>query len=94
MRKIWDKFVAWLESIPGDKRLHFAAGFILSAFFAVSLHMVACLVPALFAGFIKEFFDSWTTGEHDWGDLLATTLGGLLCQAFVALGIWWGFFVI
>ena len=27
MRKIWDKIVAWLQSIPSDKKYHFAAGF-------------------------------------------------------------------
>lgn len=95
MRKIWDQIVKWILSIPSDKKLHFVAGFIIAAFFAISLGMVAVVVPALFAGFLKEFFDQWTSpsGEGwDWGDLLATVLGGVLCQGFVLLGIWWGFF--
>lgn len=92
MRKIWDKIVKWLLSIPSDKRLHFVAGFILSAFFAISLKMTVCVVPAVFAAFLKEFFDAWTSpgGEGwDWGDFLATILGGVLCQVFVLLGLWW-----
>lgn len=92
MRKIWDKIVGWIQHIPTDKKYHFVAGFIISAFFAISLGMKACVVPAIFAGFFKEFFDNWTGGPFDWKDLLATVLGGLLCQAFVALGLWWGFF--
>ncbi len=95
MRKIWDKIVKWILSIPSDKKLHFVAGFTIAAFFAISLGMIAVVVSALFAGFIKEFFDQWTSpaGEGwDWGDLLATVLGGLLCQGFVGLGLWWGFF--
>lgn len=94
MRKIWDKIVAWFLAIPTDKRLHFVAGFIISAFFAISLGMAVCIVPAVFAGFIKEFFDQWTGDQWDWKDFLATCLGGLLCQGFTALGIWWGFFCI
>lgn len=92
MRKIWDKIVKWLLSIPSDKRLHFVAGLIVSAFFAVALGMKVCIIPAVFAGFFKEFFDAWTskTGEGwDWGDLLATCLGGVLIQVFVLLNMWW-----
>lgn len=84
MRKIWDKIVAWFLSIPTDKRLHFVAGFILASFFGLGLRMVAVIVPAIFAGFIKEFFDKWTTNTWDWYDFLATCLGGLLAQLFVA----------
>ena len=39
MRKIWDKIVAWVLSIPADKRLHFVCGLIIAAFFAIALGM-------------------------------------------------------
>ena len=94
MRKIWDKFVGWLYKVPFDKWLHYLAGLIIAAFFALALHMAVCVVPAIFAGFIKEFYDKWTTDRADWRDFLATTLGGLTIQLFVALGWWWGFFAL
>lgn len=39
MRKIWDKFVGWLYKVPFDKWLHYLAGLIIAAFFALALHM-------------------------------------------------------
>lgn len=89
MRTIWDKFVAWLEAIPRDKGLHFVAGVIVAAFFALALGVKAAILPALIAGLFKEAFDKLTTGEVDWLDLVATCLGGLLVQAFILLGIYW-----
>ena len=92
MRKIWDKIVQWLLSIPSDKRLHFVAGLLVGAFCCLSLGVEWCWWPAMLAGFLKEFFDVWTSpkGEGwDWGDLLATTLGGLVIWGFQLLGMWW-----
>lgn len=89
MRKIWDKIVAWILAIPADKKLHFVAGFIIAAFFGLALGMKAIIVPAVFAGFIKEFFDLWTTKKWEWWDFAATCFGGLLAQLFVVLNMWW-----
>lgn len=90
MRKIWDKIVAWIQGIPADKKMHFVAGAFIAAFFGLALGMKVVIVPAVFAGFIKEFFDMWTTDQKfDWWDFLATCLGGLLMQIFVLLNIWW-----
>ena len=89
MRKIWDKIVAWILAIPADKKLHFVAGFIIAAFFDLALGMKAIIVPAVFAGFIKEFFDLWTTNKWEWWDFAATCFGGLLAQLFVVLNMWW-----
>ena len=89
MRKIWDKIVAWLLSIPQDKRLHFVCGLIISAFFGMALGMKVCAWPVLFFAFGKEMFDSWTGGEWDWWDFLATILGGCVPQIFVLLNLWW-----
>ena len=91
MRKIWDKIVAWIQSIPSDKKYHFVAGFMIAAFFCIALGMKACIVPAILAGFIKEFFDQWTGEGDSWDrlDFAATCLGGLLTQVFVLLNMWW-----
>jgi len=91
MRKIWDKIVAWLVAIPQDKKMHFVAGFIIAAFFALALGMKIAIVSAIFAGLIKEFFDKWTTEKWEWWDFAATCFGGLLIQVFILLGMWWGF---
>ena len=89
MRKIWDKFVAWLLSIPADKRLHFAGGLIIAAFFAIALGMKFCIWPVIFFAFGKEFFDQWTGGKFDWLDLAATMAGTILPQVFVLCRLWW-----
>lgn len=89
MRKIWDKIVAWIQSIPTDKKYHFAAGFGIASFFGLALGMEIVIVPAIFAGLLKEFFDKWTTDTWEWWDFAATALGGLLAQSFVLLHMWW-----
>ena len=85
MRKIWDKLVALIYKVPFDKWLHFMAGLIIAAFFCITLGMKVCIVPVLFAGFAKEFFDGWTTNQSDWKDFLATLIGGMVIQLFVIL---------
>ena len=91
IRKIWDAIVKFFSSVPYDKLLHFIAGLIIAAFFNVSLGMLVCIIPALFAGFIKEFFDLWTTDQWDWWDFVATVSGGAVIQVFAILGHVWGF---
>ena len=87
LRKIWDWIVKQLYKVPFDKWLHFIAGVLIAAFFAITLKMDVCIVPVLFAGFIKEFFDNWTTDKCDWYDFLATVIGGIVIQLFVILSI-------
>lgn len=86
MGKIYNKFVEWLCAIPFDKYLHYIAGLLIALFFGVSLGMgAAAFIPALFAGFIKEFVDEWKRVQAwDWWDFAATTFGGLsVTLAFV-----------
>lgn len=85
MRQLWDKLVQLLYKVPWDKWLHFFAGLIIAAFFAITFGMKACLVPAIIAGLAKELFDKKTTGILDWWDFGATCFGGLLIQLFVLL---------
>ena len=47
--------------------------------------MPVCIVPVIFAAFIKEFFDVWTDGNFDWVDFLATVIGGAVIQLFVII---------
>jgi len=83
IRKIWDAIVSFVCNIPYDKLLHFIAGLVISAIFYIDLKMVPCIVPAIAAGVIKEFFDMWTTDQADWKDLVATVAGGALIQLLV-----------
>lgn len=94
MRKIWNKIVEWLLAIPQDKRLHFAAGMIIAAFFAVALgrefsfwliggyRPFVWIAPVLVLAVLKEMIDGWTGGSFEWLDILATALGGLLIVIF------------
>lgn len=87
IRKIWDAIVSLINKVPKDKLLHFIAGLLIGAFFALVLPTWAewCFIPVLFAGFVKEFFDLWTTGEWDWWDFVATLSGGLIIWIFTLL---------
>lgn len=87
IRKIWDAIVSLINKVPKDKLLHFIAGLLIGAFFALVLPTWAewCFVPVLFTGVIKEFFDLWTTGEWDWWDFVATLSGGLIIWIFTLL---------
>jgi len=87
IRKIWDKFVALIYKIPFDKWLHILAGLIISAFACITLHVTWPIVAAITAGFIKEFFDRWTTGQWDWWDFVATLFGGAIIQFFAAISL-------
>ena len=89
IRKIWDAIVSFINRVPHDKLLHFVAGVIIAAFFAISLGMKFCFWPVIFFAFGKEFFDKWTTGEWDWWDFGATCIGGLVPQIFALLNMWW-----
>lgn len=87
IRKIWDAFVGFISKVTYDKLLHFIAGLLVAAFFNITLGMAVCIVPVVFAGFIKEFFDLWTTDKWDWLDFAATCSGGLVIQLFVILAL-------
>lgn len=90
MRKIWDKIVAWILSIPADKRLHFVCGIIIASFFAIALDMKFCAWPLIFFAAAKEMWDIWGSGQQfDWKDFVATLLGAFIPQIFVLLNLWW-----
>jgi len=86
IRKIWNWIVALISKVPYDKLLHFIAGLLIAALFGITLHMKVAIVPVIFAGFFKEFFDIFTTNEWDWWDFAATCAGGLFIQLFIILG--------
>ena len=90
MKRIFDKIVGWLNSIPADKYKHFAVG---AAVAAVALLAVALFVPkwlALAASVVtvavaavgKEKADA----KADEQDILATFLGGLAAWITFLIG--------
>lgn len=85
IRKIWDWFVNLFNGIRRDRLYHFIAGLIIAALFFIVPKMTACIVPVIFAAFIKEFFDVWADGNFDWIDFLATDIGGAVIQLFVII---------
>lgn len=89
MRKIWDWIVALIYKVPFDKWLHFFAGLVITAFFAISLGWKCVLPVALVAGAAKEIFDYFTTKKIELWDAVATIAGGFVIQVFVWLGMWW-----
>ena len=90
-RKIWDAIVSLFSKIDYDKWLHFIAGLLISSFCCIALGMnyYWCVVPAVAAGLLKELFDLWTTKLWDWGDVLATVIGGIIPGIFLLLNMWW-----
>ena len=87
MRKLWDRFVAWLLSIPSDKRMHLSFGMLIAAFVVIALHQPWwALVSAMIAGCCKEIFDWITTKSVEVSDYVWTSLGGLIIQLFVVVG--------
>ncbi|MBO4571186.1 MAG: hypothetical protein J5699_04605 [Bacteroidales bacterium] len=91
MRKLWDKIVAWFLRFPADKRLHFAAGIVIAAFFAIALGMKFCFWPVIFFAFGKELWDVLGSSHQDFDfkDFAATLIGALVPQSFALLNIWW-----
>lgn len=87
IRKIWNKLVALVCKVPYDKLLHFIAGLIIAAFFALVAPSWkwGAIVSALVAGVAKEVFDYCTTKQVDYKDALATLIGGAVIQLFVLL---------
>lgn len=89
IRIIWEAFVALLCKVRYGTMLHVVAGLVIAAFFCIALGMKACIVPAVFAGFLKVLFDQFTADRTDWRNLAATAVGGLVPQIFVLLHAWW-----
>ena len=85
--KAWTALVEWLNGLRRDRLYHFICGLIIAALFAISLHMSWCIVPVVFAAFIKEFIDQWQDGEFDWVDLAATCIGGAIPQLFIIIAL-------
>lgn len=86
MRKFWNKLVALLYKVPFDKYLHFIAGLIIAAFFALAFGWKwGALLAAIVAGIGKEVFDYFTTKQTDWKDAAATVIGGLVIFIFALL---------
>lgn len=81
------KLIAWLAARPTDRLLHFIAGTLIAALFALVFPATApgCMVPALLAGACKEAWDQFDYGGWDWTDLAYTAAGGMVVQLFAWL---------
>jgi len=80
LKNILDK----LGKIPADKLLHFIAGALIAAFFAlvVPTGRLWCIGPVVLAAIAKEIYDEVDYGGFDWADIGSTVLGGLIIQVF------------
>lgn len=84
MRKILSKITGALGSIQQDKLLHFIAGALIVALCAfVKGFAPYAWVAGVFAGALKEFYDSRGNGSVEVLDLAATTAGALTMQMAV-----------
>ena len=63
--------------MPFDKKLHFAAGFLIALFFGAVFIPIAGFVLAFIAGISKELLDDVRYSGYDWKDMAVTWAGGL-----------------
>jgi len=71
-----------------DKRLHFAAGLIISVIIGYYSSPEWGLFAAMFAGLMKELRDWGCYRGFDWRDMMATWLGGLLGMILTGAAKW------
>lgn len=62
------------------------AGLLIASFFGLTLHMKACIVPAIFAGFAHVFFCRYFDKDASWIQFWAVVLGALPVFIFAILG--------
>ncbi len=86
MKELWSRIIAVLGKVSQDKLLHFIAGMLITALFAV-IKTVApyALFFGMLAGVLKEWWDNGNDGSVEWKDILATCLGALLMQILIWL---------
>lgn len=74
-----NKILRYPEKIPNDKRLHYMAGTVLTAFvaiFTVNLYIMLGLLVLVAYGI--EYGQKWTkSGHFDHWDAIAVILGGI-----------------
>lgn len=85
MKKLYNKIIGFVGSIPADKALHFIAGMFVCAIVAIVIPVISqfAFAVAFATGLAKEVFDHFYTGHFGDKDILATALGGLAMQVFI-----------
>lgn len=80
------------DKIPYDKKLHFAAGFIVTVvvgislfWFAVNSFVMIGIGTGFLAGIAKEIYDEYDYGGFDWKDMIATWIGALVGGIMLAI---------
>ena len=81
-----------LSKIPRDKLLHFIVGVVAYGIAAALVPSVYALIFVVLLGAAKEGYDAMHPDKHtsEFGDALATSLGGLV--AFAGWSTWLGHF--
>lgn len=86
MKRIFAKITGALGSIPQDKLLHFIAGALIVALCAfIKGFAPYALVAGVFAGVLKEFYESRGNGSVEALDFAATMAGAVVMQIAVWL---------
>ncbi len=78
LKDLYERFVTLLGKLRRDRLYHFIAGLLIAALFGITFKMRAwAFFVALGIGVAKECVDKFVEKEEfDWGDLIATALGG------------------
>lgn len=89
IKKVWawlcgkyEQAAGYLAKVAVDKWLHFIAGMLVSACWAIWFPSAdfVCFAPAVVIGGIKEGIDEAKYGRGDYADFAYTCAGGLLIQ--------------
>ena len=91
-KQVIEKVVAFVEGLPFDKKLHYAAGLLIAGVLTNFLPVLIAVAIAVAVGIGKEVYDRVTKkGTPEFADFLWTTAGALtwLLLYYAVLGIVW-----
>lgn len=85
---MWRKLISAIDGVGRDKLYHFIAGMAVAVLSGAAFRLGPwCVLASAAAGAAKEAVDKWIRGTFwDWGDLLATVLGGLAVSVCFIIG--------
>ena len=91
-KQVVEKVVAFVEGLPFDKKLHYAAGLLIAGVLTNFLPVLIAVAIAVAVGIGKEVYDRVTKkGTPEFADFLWTTAGALtwLLLYYAVSGIIW-----
>lgn len=85
---MWKRIITAIDGIGRDKLYHFIAGMAIAVLFGIVFGLGPwCVIASALAGAAKEAVDKWSRHTFwDWGDLLATVLGGIAVSLCFIIG--------